>query len=84
MVYGVTRNWNHQIWTLFDLFVDFRSLLEKEKEKEKEKGLNLIIRAGRGLAPEPTGPAQLLGTPACSGECDASSEVLHGRAGGLT
>ena len=48
---------NHQIWTLFELFMDITSL--QKKKKEKGKGFTLIQRTGRSLAVgRPSGSAR--------------------------
>ena len=61
MIYGVSGNLNHQIWTRNELTMDFRSSLEKKK-----KNIWAIPKLcpRRSLAPQRTGPTQQL---SCAG-----------------
>ena len=59
MILETTRNLNHQIWSSFELFMDFTMSLEKENVK----GLYLDgpkLRTERNLAGQLTGPGPTL------------------------
>ena len=84
---GTTRKLNHQNWISFELFVDFTSL--QKKRKEKGKGFTLILRTGRDLAGQRTGPGPasrahplgghvegvFVGVRLCAGEADLAEAV---------